>query len=146
MGKKSKSEKGKQPTWKTVKLDEGLLARGIPQELVGIEVLRDYKLIKRKSRDVKSFELAKDIPKAIGDPESRKLVNLVDKNGIIEKANEKKPKVVKKKKPKQKKSSDMEKRLKEIDCHAEEVGDDDDDVHNLVSEVCKLISMLLNLN
>lgn len=37
-------------SWAKVKPDEGFIARGIPEELVGIEELRDYTLVKRSAK------------------------------------------------------------------------------------------------
>lgn len=37
-------------SWKTVELEDGFVARGIPQELIGIEELTDYTLVKKNPR------------------------------------------------------------------------------------------------
>lgn len=39
-------------SWKTVKLEDGLRTRGIPEDLVGIEVLKDYTLLKKTKTGV----------------------------------------------------------------------------------------------
>jgi len=140
MVKKIKAVKAKS-NWKTVKLDDGMLARGIPQELVGIEELRDYKLVKRNFK--KPVRTSSEL-------KSEKVIVQTDsKNDIVEdyEQQETKQRPAKKKKINQKKSN-VEKKDKQSKENEELLGKNEveDTSENITDEVYNYLpNYFLNL-
>ena len=67
-------------SWKTVKLEEGLIARGIPEDMVGIEELSDYKLVKKG----KQLGIVKKVAKVNGNSEEKPKQDVKAKNNKSE--------------------------------------------------------------
>ena len=67
--KKSPAVKKTKLSWKTVELEDGHIARGIPRDMIGIEELTDYKLVKGHRRAVKSStKIIKQNSKTVSAP------------------------------------------------------------------------------
>ena len=140
MGKKSKSQVKAKSSWKTVKLDEGLLARGIPQELVGIEELRDYKLVKRNFRK----SIKQPVPTSSELESDKVLVKSGSQNDNDEDSahQETEQRPAKKKKIKSKKSTVEKKKRQTKESNDEQTKgklDVEDSSALVVEEVCKFL-------
>merc|ERR1712179_127958 len=52
--KRKRQSNRTKPSWKTVELEDGHIAKGIPRDMIGIEELTDYRLVKKNLKTGKT--------------------------------------------------------------------------------------------